>query len=62
MLIISIEMIRAKKVEICPETKRRVRLWRPSSGESQPAPTAFSTAEYKWPFLYSAVHLMTLSS
>ena len=49
MLIINIEMIRAKKIEICPETKGPC-----AYGDRPPAdhPKHKYNAEYKWPFLF----------
>jgi SNF2 family DNA or RNA helicase len=52
MLIINIEMIRAKKIEICPETKGPC-----AYGDRPPAnhPKHKYNAEYKWPFLFGQV-------
>ena len=49
MLIINIEMIRAKKVEICPETKGAC-AYRDRPPANHPHHTFH--AEYKWPFLF----------
>jgi SNF2 family DNA or RNA helicase len=51
MLVINIEMVRAKKVETCPLTKGECAV--PEWQRDALHPKHYYEAEYKWPFLFS---------